>query len=309
MAEFVIIADVSCDLNKEIRNKYNIDYLKGHLTLPSGEDIYSTLDWENISRDSFYSQLKNKKKTFTTSPASIEETKIKFKEYLDKGIDVIYIALSHALSGSYNFAMQAKKELEDKYPNRKIEIIDSLRYSTSLGLIAIYASIYKKEGHDFDSTVKYINSLKNKVHQMGPMDDLFFLSRKGRITNAKAFFGTLVGIKPLGDFDNEGRTTILNKAKGIKQAIDFTIKYIKKSIVNPENQILFISHTDRKENATLILERIKKEIKVKEIILVECLPSSAINIGPGLAACFFLGKDVSKNMEEEKRITSEVINE
>ena len=308
MDKFVIIADVSCDLNKDIRNKYDLEYLPGHITLPTGEDVLSTLDWESITRDSFYSQLKNKKKTFTTSPASIEETKIKFKEFLDKGINVIYIALSHALSGSYNFALQAKKELEKSYPNRKIEVIDSLRYSTSLGLIAIYASLYKKEGHDFDSTVKYINSLKTKVHQMGPMDDLFFLSRKGRITNAKAFFGTLIGIKPLGDFDPEGRTTILTKAKGKDQAINFTIEYIKKTIVDPENQILCISHTDRKENAELILNRIKKEIKVKDIILVECSPSSAINIGPGLAACFFLGNDISKDMEVEKEIMNEVVN-
>lgn len=309
MDDFVIIADISCDLNKDIRNKYGIDYIPGHITLPTGEDISSTLDWENISRDDFYSQLKNKRKTFTTAPASIDETKVAFKKYLDKNIDVIYIALSSALSGSFNFAFKAKQELEKEYPSRKIEVIDSLRYSTSLGLIAIYASLYKKEGHDFNSTVNYINNLKNKVHQMGPMDDLFYLSRKGRITNAKAFFGTLIGIKPLGDFDKDGRTTILAKAKGNSQVINTTIRYIKKSIVNPENQILCISHTDRKENANLIYNLIKKEIKVKEIILVECSPSSAINIGPGLAACFFLGNDVSDNMEKEKVIMQEALNE
>lgn len=307
MGDFVILLDICSDLNKDIRDKYSLDYLPGHITLPSGEDITSTLDWTHISRDKFYSQLKSKKMTFSTSPASVEETKIKFKEYLDQGKDIIYISISSALSGSYSFALLAKKEIEPNYPGRKIEIVDSLRYSTSIGLLGIYGSLYRKEGHSFDETVKYLNELKTKVHQMGPMDDLFYLSRKGRITNAKAFFGTLIGIKPLGDFDREGKTTVLTKARGISSAINITVNYIKKSIVDPEKQILFISHTNRLENASMIKETILKEIKVKEIIMNECYPSSAINIGPGLAACFFLGNEISENVEKERKIMEEVI--
>lgn len=307
MDDFVIILDICSDANKELREKYNLDYIPGHITLPTGEDVVSYLDWSFISRDTFYSQLKSKKMTFTTSPPSTQETFNMFKEYLEKGKDIIYISISNSLSGSFTFAQLAKKQLDGIYKDRKIEIVDSLRYSSAITLLGIYGSIYRSEGHSFSETVKYLNTIKHRIHQMGPMDDLFYLSRKGRITNAKAFFGTFIGIKPLGDFDKDGRTSVIAKAVGIKSAINITVNYIKKSIVDSENQILFISHTNRLDNANLLKARIEKEIKCKEIILNECYPNSAINIGPGLATCFFLGEEVSDNLEKEKKIMQEVI--
>lgn len=300
--DYVIIADVNCDLTKEVRERFKVEYLKGHIVV-NGKDCLSDLDGELFpDLDEFYKLLKNKKHTITTSPASVEEHKACFEKYFKEGKDVIYVAISSAISGTYNFALMAKKELEELYPNRKLAVIDSYRYGTAIGLLAITLAQKREEGLSFDETVKFAEEAKSRIHQMGPMDDLFFLSRKGRVSKGKAFMGTLVGVKPMGDFTDKGMAGVLVKVKGNQAAIQTTVEYIKRTIVNPENQIIFVSDTARKENATKIAELIRKEIKPKEVIQLTCGCAGGCNIGPGLAAAYYFGEPISKDNEKEKAI-------
>ena len=308
MSKYVIITDTNCELNKELRARFHVDeVVRAHLVTNDGVDHLSDNDWELFGTpEEFYKLLRDKKNTMSTAPASVEELKEVFKRHLEKEEDIIFIALSSALSGTYNFATMAKNEVLADYPKRKIEIIDTLRYSLAIALLTVDACRLRDEGKSFEETVQWLETNKHRLHEMGPMDDLFYLSRKGRVSFGAAFMGTMVGIKPMGDFSRTGLTNVLVKVIGIKKAIEVAVEYVKRTIIKPEEQIIFIAETDRLKNAEMLRDALMREVKPKEIILITCGPTSGINIGPGLASCFYYGEEISEGNEKELAIMKEI---
>ena len=138
------------------------------------------------------------------------------------------------------------------------------------------------------------------------MDDLFFLVRTGRISNVKAFFGSLVGVNPMADFNEKGVSEVLAKFKGKKAALDAVIKYMKGTITDPENQIIFVAHSNRPEAAEKLAAMIKAEFNPKEIIINTVGMACGANIGPGLCAAFYEGKPISHDMAEEKALMATI---
>lgn len=306
MSDFVIICDVTCDLNDELRKRFNIEYVKGHMTTPDGKEHQTVLEWNEFSHDEFYADLKKNPNGYSTSPASPDEFKEVFEKFLVEGKDILSLSISTALSGTYNFSLQAKEMLKDAYPDRKIICIDSLRYSTGFGLLAVRASLLRAEGKGIDEVAKWVEDNKCCCHEAGFLDDLSFVAAKGRLSKSKAFMGTLIGIKPMGEFDYNGLTTILGKVKGDKKAIDTAIEYMKKTIINPEEQIIFMANTNRLKQTLAFKERIEKEIKPKEIIMTDVYPADGINIGPGLMIAVYMGTKISEGLVEEKKLFEEI---
>ncbi len=309
MKSFAIVTDTTAELSASLRERFGIDLVvPGHVHLPDGTDALSDNDWILFKTpEEFYKQLSNKKLEFSTSPSSPEELKVAIRPFFEEGRDAMFLALSTGLSGTYDFAVMVKRELEAEFPGRTLEVIDTQRYSLAIALLCIEAAKKRDEGLDVKQTAEYINSVKNTLHEAGPMDDLFFLARRGRVAKGAAFMGTLVGVKPIGDFDREGKTKVFGKAIGLKKAIDASVEYVKRTIVNPQDQIIFVAHTDRLKPATLLKEKIETEIKPKEIILVECGPSIGVNVGPGLYAAFYFGKEISEGCVEEEAIMKEIL--
>lgn len=309
MTNFEIISDSGFDMNHELRQRFGVcdDYVRGNIVFPDGHSEPADCDWKNIRPDEYFSMMADKKKMFHTSTRSIEEMTAVLEKHLKLGSDILVISLSSGLSGTYRLFVTCQQELLKKYPKRKIIVIDSLRYSTSLALLCIYAGKLKQEGKSIEETAKWIEEHKNCIHQMGPLDDLFFLKRAGRISFAKAFFGSMVGVKPLGDFNEKGTSSVLGKAKGQNNAFRASIEYIKHTIVEPEKQIIMIAHSYREEAAKKFMEMIKENIKCKGVILTVVGESCGANIGPGLIAAFYLGYTISKDNVDEKKVLEEVL--
>ena len=309
MNSFAILTDTTAEVSSAIRERFHIDeVLRAHLTLPDGRDVLSDNDWELFTDpDEFYRQLSDKKLEFATSPCNADEIKLSVRKYFRQGRDVMFLALSSALSGTYDFALMAKKDLEAEFPGRKFVVIDTQRYSLAIALLCIKAAEKRDQGAGIDEVAEYVESIKNTLHEAGPMDDLFFLARKGRVAKGAAFMGTLVGVKPIGDFDRNGKTKVFAKAIGLKKAIEASASYVKATIVNPEEQILFVAHTHRAKEAELLRKKVEETVHPKEIIVVECGPSIGINVGPGLYACFYFGKEISEGCVEEEAIMKEIM--
>lgn len=307
MKKFIILVDSTSDLCEELRKKYDIEHIKGYITYPDGKELQVGLTWDNIDKDEFFRILRSKVKGFSTSPATVEAYKLKYEEYLKQGYDVLYISLSSALSGTYDFAFKAKEAIDGKYEN-KVICIDSRRYSTACGALAIRASVLRSEGKSIDDVAEEINRVKYTIHQMGPMDDLTFLAKKGRISHAKAFMGSLIGVKPLGDFDVDGKTTVLGKAKGEKKAFDATIEYVRATATNIEEQTVFLAHTNRPKQIEYFKNLVQEKLNPKEIIVGEIYPINCINIGPGLTAIYYYGNEISSDLENEKKVMDNILN-
>jgi len=308
MSDFVIIPDSSCDLIKPLRERFGIDdYINGLVYFPDGHCENVDLDWEKYDPNWFYKSMSSKKNIYKTALAPIGHIMEVFERNLKEGKDILCITLSSALSGTFQSCVMAKNEILKKYPERKIICIDSMRYSTALSMLVIEAANKRKEGLTLEETAQFIEENKHRVHEIGAMDDLFFLCKTGRISNFKALFGTLMGINAMADFNREGLSQVIGKFKGKKAAFDAAIKYMHKTVQNPQEQVMFVAHSNRLAAAEVLKDMIIKEFAPKEVILNDVGMSCGASIGPGLCAAFYWGEEISENMEKENAIMQEII--
>jgi len=307
MKKFVIITDSTSDLEKGFQEKYGIVLLNGHLVLPDGQEVPSRTEWVEFTRDEYYGELKKNPEGFKTSPPNVQEYYEAFRKYTSEGAGILAITISGGISGSYGFMCAAREQLVKEQPEAEIFCIDSRRFGPSIGLLCIYASLFRAGGMDLAQTYQAVESLKDRLHQAGWMDDLSFVAKKGRITHASAFMGTLVGIKPLGEFDSNGLTTVIGKVKGARTAYRTLLEYIARTIENPQDQIIFLAHSCREKQAEEFRDMIVERFHPKEIYVNEVYQSCGANIGPGLMAAYYVGKAISPDLSGEKTIMNQII--
>ena len=309
MKSFVILADATCDLSEEFQKEYDIGVIPGHIELPDGTEIPSFLKWEKYSREDFYASLKKNPNGYSTSPANVAEFSAAMEPYAAENVGVLLLTISSGISGAFNFASQAREELLRKYPSAEIRIVDSMRFGPGFGLMAVYASMLRSQGKTLAETAQWLEDNKNRFHQAGWLDDLSFVAKKGRITQPKAFFGTLAGVKPIGEFDYNGLTTVLGKVKGAKTAYSVLLGYMEATIENPEEQIIFIAQTNRLPQAMEYKKMIEEKFRPKAVFVNDVFPSCGINIGPGLMAAYYMGKPISKDLSEERALFDKLTSE
>ena len=303
MSKFVIIPDAASDLTLDIMKTYNIpEIIPLTLTVNGKEFPSATGDWTGITSKEFYSIIKTKNSHATSGAPSPEKCMEIYEKYLKQGYDVLIITISSALSATYSFACRAKEELQEKYLDRKIMVLDSKRYSTAELLLIINASRFQSKGLSIEETYEKLINIREHLHQSGPMDDLMFLASKGRITNGKAFMGTIIGINPIGEVNKDGLTKVLCRVKGSRKALKVCVEYMKRTIIDPTNQTIVIAHSNRAEKAELYRQMIQEELQPKEIIMTEVGMACAPNIGPGLCAAYYYGTQLSEDLENEKSI-------
>lgn len=303
LERYIILADVTCDLTQEIRDRIGMkDYIQGHIHFDDGRDFATSLDWDQISRKEFYKQLSNKKKKITTAPANAEECYEIFEKYIQQGYAIISMSLSSAISTTFNMTNVAAERLRKAYPDCKIYCFDSMKMSGAFGLLTIYAHLLQREGKTFDEVVRWLEENKHKVHQMGPIDDLIFVARRGRLTMGKAIMGNFAGVKPMGDCNAEGYTTVLTKVKGIGKALDLTVQYARETAVDIENQIVLIAHSDRELYANTLKEKVEEVLSPKEVWVTDVFSACGANVGPGMIGLYYLGQPVTDDLSAEKKI-------
>ena len=217
MKKFVIVSDSCCDLNEELRKKYDIEYIPMGIAY-NGKSTIADLDWKEISVKDYYQMMKDDIRV-TTFQITKEQYLSRFEEYLKNGYDILSISCSSALSASVHASYKARDELLAKYPESKIICIDSLISCYGLGLLCIIASNMRSEGKQIEEVAKFIEENKLKSNQFGTVADLKYIKRAGRITATKALFGTLFNVKPIIISDIKGQNVSVEKSKGRKNVI------------------------------------------------------------------------------------------
>ena len=305
---FAIITNDACALSKALREEYGVDEVFiGNIDYPDGRSEKADLNWERITPEEYFGGMADKKHIYKTSCANIDEIYDAMAKQAKLGKDILCIVLSAGLSGTYDFSIKAAERIEKDFPNIHVKVVDSMRYSTALGMIVLEACLRRKEGMSFEETCKWIEENKCRFHQMGMMDDMFFLARTGRVSKAKAFFGNLAGIEPMAEFNYEGLSEVVGKAKGKKKAIAAIVEYAKDRIENPEEHVLFVCHSIRPKEAEVLAKALEDAIHPKQIIITTVDQSSGANIGPGLCAAFFYGKPITKDLVDEKALMGNIL--
>ena len=297
--KFAIMLDCTCELSNALLEEFDIEMIMGHYTTPDGKEHDSVNSWSPEERDQFYKDLKRDPDGFKTSPPNVQECYQAFEKHIKEGEGVLCLCISTGISGTYSFMTKAKEEILAKYPDAELYIVDTLRFGPAAGLMGVHASLLRKEGKSLKEDFDWLEQNKNHFHQTGWMDDLSFVAKKGRITHAKAFFGSLIGIKPIGEFDYNGLTTVIGKGKGEKQTMEILLQYIEEYAINIQDQIVFIATSNRHKQAEVFKQLIIERFHPKAIYINDVMTNCGINVGPGLMAAYYYGKPISKGLVQE----------
>ena len=287
MSSFSIITDTGCDMPAVMAEKLGVAAVPLKVII-GGKTIDSSLSRLSIGKDSFYDLIRNGIAVKTASP-SIDDFIRYFKRELKQGKDVLYIGFSTGLSGSYNVGRIAAEELAEEYPERKILTVDSL--CGSMGLAILVRSCVKKqrEGATLEETFAYAEYLKDHIFHCFTVDDLNHLKRGGRISSAKAMIGSVMNIKPVLKVNDSGKLEIVYKARGKKFAIAKMVEQMNRHFDIEENDVVFISHADCEDDATLLARSITKTFGINDFVISDIGPVLGAHCGPGTVALFFIG--------------------
>ncbi len=285
-----ILTDSCCDLTNEYLKERDIEYISLMYTI-DGHDYYDDFGI-SMSPKEFYDKVRSGLMS-KTSLVNSQRYDDFFGKHLEAGDDVVYIGFSSALSGSYQSSVISANELSEKYPDRKITVIDSKCASMGEGLLVYYASQKLAEGAGYDELVNYIQEIKGTVCHWFTVDDLHHLKRGGRVSGVTAAVGTLLSIKPILHVDDEGALIPMSKSRGRSASLSALIKEMEKSVIDDgEGQTIMISHGDCLEDAQKVEELVRKKYpKIKDVVMNVIGPVIGSHSGPGTVALFFLGSN------------------
>lgn len=228
----------------------------------------------------------------TTSQINPQEAKEKLAEFLKINKNIIHIAFSGGLSGTFNSVHLAAQELMEEQPDCKITVIDSLAASMGEGLLVYKALEQQEAGLSYEEMVEWIESNKLHVCHYFTVDDLFHLYRGGRVSKAAAVLGTMINLKPVLHVDDEGHLIPLSKVRGRKKSLNALVDGMEKQMGSwkEKNDIIFLSHGDCYEDALYVQEQIKKRFGIEKFMISPVGPTIGAHSGPGTVALFFMGE-------------------
>ena len=211
-----------------------------------------------------------------------------FTRMIEQGYDILYIAFSSALSGTYQSALTAREEVLEKHPNARIEIFDSLSASVGEGLLVHKALQQKQKGATLDELLGWLSENVQHLATYFTVDDLFHLHRGGRVSKTAAVVGSMLGIKPVLYVSPEGKLEPVGKVRGRKQSLTALVDYLSRLwLESPENDTVFISHGDAPEDAQFVASLVRERVHPKEILVTDIGPCIGAHSGPGTIALFF----------------------
>ena len=290
MNNFVITCCSTVDLEKEYLEERNIPYVCFHYTLDGV--VYDDDLGKTISADDFFAKI-SKGATPTTSQVNSEQYIEFWEPYLKQGLNVLHVTLSSGISGTYNSAYLAKRYLEEKYPNQKIKVVDSLGASSGYGMLMSYLADLRDEGKSFEECYKWVEENKLNVHHWFFSIDLTSYRRGGRISSTSFFLGQLLKICPLLNMDNQGR---LIPRKKIRTKEKTMIEIVRQMVLHAQEGTnysgkCYMCHSACLEDAQKVAQMVEKNFpNLKGKIKIHSIGTViGSHTGPGTVALFFMG--------------------
>lgn len=290
MENFILSSCSTADLTKEHFEQRNIHYICFHYEL-DGVSYQDDLG-QSMSFEDFYAAMQNGADT-KTSQVNVGEFEEYFETFLRDGKDVLHVCLSSGISGTYNSANIAKDTLMEKYPDRKIYIVDSLGASSGFGLLVDKLADLRDAGMNIDEVYAWAIENRLKVQTWFFSTDLTFYVKGGRISKTSGFVGNLLNICPLLNMDGEGKLIPRQKIRTKRKVIQAIVEQMEQYAENgfDYNDKCYISHSacpeDAKTVATMIEERFPK--LNGKVLINDIGTTIGSHTGPGTVALFFWG--------------------
>lgn len=285
-ASYVIFTESTGDLTPALIEAADLRVLPMAFTL-DGKEYRNYPDGREMSAHDYYEKLRAGS-LCTTSQVTMLEFQQAFTPVLEAGQDILYLAFSSGLSGTYQSGCVAAEELKEKFPGRRIVCVDSLQASMGEGLFCYLVGKKRCQGADLDTAADYARQIAPQVCAWFTVDDLMFLKRGGRVSSAAAVAGTLLGIKPVLHVDEEGHLIPKEKVRGRRASLDALVKHFEATALDKTGGTVFISHGDCADDARYVIDKLRT-LGVKEIEMGDIGPVIGAHSGPGTVALFWLG--------------------
>ena len=288
MNNYVIVSDATLDLPVSIIDEFSIKIIPMGVNIDNVEYSHYP-DERELPIEEFYGKLKNGAVSHTTqiTPALFINY---FEEILRQGLDIIYIAFSSGLSGTYNTSQIVLRDLVDEFPDRKIYTVDSLCASIGEGLLVLNAAVQKQNGMEIDELKEWLEQNKRLSRHWFTVKDLYYLKRGGRLSSIEAFVGTALKIRPVLSMDDTGNLVVITKIRGIRAEIDFLAAKMEAEGVNLASQTVIIGHGDDIQQAQELERLLRNKNLVKDVIISKIGPIIGTHTGPGMLALVFMGE-------------------
>jgi len=289
MPKFALVADSCVDLPLDVVTKMELNIIPMIVTIDD-KTYRNYIDERELTTEQFNTFLRNKAKPRTSQPNAQEVMDVA-EPLLKAGQDVLFLSISSQLSQTFNSMNNALTELRERYPDRQIELFDTLNASLGEGLLAYKALELRAEEKTMDQTIKALTGLRDKITTVVAFDDLSHLLRGGRINAAKFALGSLLGIKPVLICNTEGKIVPVPKLKlrGRKAALNYLkdtfVKYVE------DDEAVFIVHSDSQDEADTLAKDIKAlRPKIKTLLVNKMGPVIGAHGGLGTIGIMFVGK-------------------
>ena len=287
MNNYVIFADSSCDLSEKMLKERNVFYTSLSFRFDDTEKEYFN---NEMPIKAFYDKMRSGG-VAKTSAANSASFVLAFEELLKDGKDILYLGFSSGLSTTYNSARLAAEQLNNKYPKRKIITVDTLAASAGIALLLDMVIDKKNAGATIEEAAEFAETVKLKICHWFTVDDLVYLKRGGRISPTAAFFGNMLGIKPVLHVDNDGHLINVLKVRGRKTSVlTLADKYAELCDDNGDKKV-YISHADCLAEAEELSRIIKEKYCAETKLITNVGTVIGAHSGPGTLALFFLGKE------------------
>lgn len=292
MQDYILSCCSTADLAKEHFEERNIHYICFHYELDGkayADDLGQTMPFED-----FYRAMVEGADT-KTSQVNAAEYEEYFEAFLKEGKDILHLCLSSGISGSYNSANIAKGILEERYPDRKIYIVDSLNASSGFGLLVDKLADLRDAGMSIDELHDWVNENRLKCHAWFFSTDLTFYVKGGRVSKASGFVGNVLNICPLLNIDENGKLIVRQKVRTKRKVTKTIVEQMEAHVQDglEYSGKCYISHSACYEDAKAVAELIESRFpKLNGKVLINYVGTTiGSHTGPGTVALFFWGDE------------------
>lgn len=288
MKEYIITTDNNADLPESYLEEHGVGCSYLSYSMDGVNYTHETF----LPVQEFYARMRNGSMP-TTAQVNPESARASMEPYLKEGKDILHLAFSSGLSGSYNSCRIAAEELMEEYPDRKIIVFDTLNASLGQGLMVHKAVQLKDQGKTMEEIACWLEEHRDHFASIFTVADLDHLYRGGRVSKTTAIVGGMLNIMPVLHVDNAGRLIALGKVRGRKKSLLALVEEMDKRIGSYKDSCdtIFLSHGDCQEDVDFVIKKVKEKYPIQHVITNYVGATIGAHSGPGTVALFFMSDE------------------